>query len=361
METIEKLKSRPGGEYSQKVSVYNYTTRPISLVNRLGIISTVKPQHMEGTFTRGPGIMVTIEMRGSKSHVSLDATCKLNGANDDVLAELQKNYQRGSMNTADSTSVNFWLPETYLIENGGVAYLPQVDLQVSIFDEDKIPPHPHTEEGRGYHNALDNDFFRSDGHSAIAVELIDNEKQFRGPTYVNILQQVFKLVPRRDTSRSSGIYITANGTVNKNGIKDTVTNRYISFADVNDTIGAMYRNYDEAVALATREQLTEKQRKEESLRAEEREHDLKISKHNFEIEQLEHKRIMERESRILATEKQEHERAKQSYMDMMAKINEMRDNSRDASSHKRKVFMEYLRMVPVALTVGLTVWSKMKK
>jgi hypothetical protein len=126
---------------------------------------------------------------------------------------------------------------------GGTVYFHEVDLLISLMDQDEAPDHPFSEEGMN--STVASDHLQPNTRFGFTIEIIDNLGK-EGDRYINISGKVFKIVAKSDPRKMDGAYVSWNaGVSGRLDIPEAKAKRYdMSDADVEFKL---FRTYAEAM------------------------------------------------------------------------------------------------------------------
>lgn len=108
---------------------------------------------------------------------------------------------------------HYFLDAKEVMDKGGVLYLQELDVVVSIAGLEHLPPHPA--ENVDFQLAFEERVATmSSASSGLMIGVIDNEGTF-GTRFINVNGFVCRVSPVRDPLQPSGIYIYVPGNVDK--------------------------------------------------------------------------------------------------------------------------------------------------
>lgn len=356
MECIDQIDDTRFTSLSYGLEVTNYTSNVIVVATRDGLIHEIKPQRLPPGSQIGPGVVVRMAYKGKDKEVKLDAACLLNEPQTELHARLAAGYKRGINNWEASTSASLLLSSSVLKEHGGIVYLREVDLQISILDSYATPPHPFSPGGREYHTRVDNPLFESDTNMAFSLELIDNEGVI-STKYLNHLGEVYAILPERNPHRSSGLYITKNGTATALGKRKELDVEHVPLDKVHERLGQLYTTAADAKALGNADAIQKRELEATEARLKREELELKTRKAELDKEILETKRELELEAAKLNRAKNLYEEEKLGREQLRGEWEERK--VRNAQTRKESV--EILKMIPVVMSFVVTVMAFYKK
>lgn len=216
---------------------------------------------------------------------------------------------RSSGRTRQRTVVDYTLALNDLRTMGGVLYLPNLDVQVSILSDEQTPPHPFSTRGRRDRAtaAMTGEKDASGFH--YRIKIIDPHNSF-GPRFININGQVYRIpttVPDPDGILHDGVWVLSSvaavGDVEQR-VKDA---RYYSFEEAEKALG-LYRTKVEAETLGNPEDIYRREQQEFSHRLKMEEAELRNKRTLLDNERVDLERRRMEEERVLEDTRRELER-----------------------------------------------------
>lgn len=257
-------------------------------------------------------------------------------------------YRRGNFGGLN-LSVDYEISIEQLKEHGGVVYLEEIDLVVSLLNQEKTPAHPYSKEGL-IQTACGGVDAYGDGQFGYGVEIIDTLGKI-GDRYLNIGGRIHRIPVQINPTRQDGIYIRWNQWVeNEYAMPREHSERYDP--EEAEKQFQLYRTYVDALRAGDREQA----RKEELA---ELEHETALIKQQFQKEKVQYEtKQLEMEERIKTLlhqmDMREKERAEQ-----LSKIQHEHEIERgkirdyyESRSLDRKDSSEVIKILPT-LAVGI--------
>lgn len=337
MEPIDSFDDIQAASLERTIRTTNYTSGPITVATRSGLLHVVKPQRRPRNMPKAAGIVVELIYSGRKNDVKIDAKCILNAPLNKTHENLSENFTTMPGDFRQQTNAQLYLSLEELKSKGGIVYLPEVDLQVALGDDYNLPPHPFSHEGMLHHTHVDNKVLESKHAVTVSHELVDNE-ELLPDYYMSIHDDIYKLVPIKDLNRRSGLYITKHGQSSAGGRREKLNAEYVAPDDIKNRIKYIYTSPVDALALGNHDERLKRQ-------IEENEQALKIEK-----QKLEHATLLEKskyEEVRLGREKQ-----KQAWDDRKAE-----------AEAQRKKNLELVKYIPAFLSVAASIvalYSKSK-
>lgn len=340
-----------------KFSYINNTSVPITIRQKSGL-SFVLPSSPSLSTNRlivRMEVVIQEAVRGSVarfiSTVNQESSPELKAMREAYEAQLG-NYGRGAKIVLD-----YPMTLEQLKQYGGTVYHSDLDILISLLDQDEVAPHPYSEEGQraqmvvGMPGVTDSDDF------CYTIHMVDNTGK-RATRFLNVGNKVYKVTAKKDPAKRNGIYIVSNRFVDGDqSTKDFVT-MYYGF-DVDEESLGLYRSYDEALHfgdLATGKKTDlaklETQLSENKLKMAEMGLELQSAKEAHEFEMIEKNRVLKDIQTKHEAETLEATRVREK---AEAEANEQRQKLKDhyeARSYQRKDDSESLKYIP-AIVVGI--------
>lgn len=199
--------------YVSAKSIVNNTGVDIFVRERDGIVhripcKTVVPDLRKGLFytvgyfsTEGVEYDVT---RRAGNGVTLDRT---------RLSQTIEPSRYGASVQVTKLTNHYFLDSKEMMDKGGVLYLQELDVVVSLHGIEHLPRHPAS--NADYQLAFEEKMeTMTAGSSGLMVGVIDNEDRF-GTRYMNVNGFVCRVTAIRDTLQPSGIYLCVPGNVER--------------------------------------------------------------------------------------------------------------------------------------------------
>lgn len=263
--------------------------------------------------------------------------------------------------------VEYHIPVSDFDAEGGVLFLQNLDLQVSILDQASTAPHPFSLLGQRNRDAYDFKEEMAPRGVFYGVYIRDRDGQY-GSRFININGVVHSVDILRDESTDrDGVYVITNKRTTSSFVPQRVLVEYYTFDDADEKLG-LYQTYKEALTLGN------------PVERYKREHDERIQKlRNEELALREERAAVERE---IEREKDRMRRAIMEYeheLQRIQQLNKLVDaelTRRDqiyrrevmilkevleARGHERRETSELLKMIPTIITTVATWVAAYKK
>lgn len=227
------------------IRVVNYTNKEIQVGLRNGIVYAITPKHPPaGTV---PGVIVIADVDSEKTYVKIDSKNQLNDPINEDQKILKASIKRSTKlrNNYERASVEYFISREVLDMEGGLVYLPEVDIQVSMFTPTATPEHPFSFTGYETHTVFDNDFLSCQTLTGIAFKLVDNAGRL-GLRYVNLNRHVYQLTPTTDVNLNDGLYVTTNGMCTGNRRHAVPKTQYYPTDKIAELFGPIYQTAEQA-------------------------------------------------------------------------------------------------------------------
>jgi len=229
---------------------------------------------------------------------------------------------------------------------GGSVYHNELDCVISLLPVDKAPLHPHSEAGKRSQTVVSSPVTHGGPSFAYAVEMVDNSGRY-GPRYLNMNGQIYKITPKKDSSRRDGFFIVSNAPAQGDRADNAVTVTHYPFELGESDLG-LYESYSEALNLGD----TSLSRKEELASLE---HNNRVMAAEMVRMRADHERTMlEKQAELKRLEMERDKRAAeyaQKEQEMAQERAEMKDRY-EKRSYERKDNSEALKVLP-SIIVGL--------
>ena len=272
--------------FQQRISVHNYLSVPIAVATRNGLKFTVEPKPC----LFNPRLVVRLEITidGLIREDVISNLIESSFNQEDTLFFIKTKILQdleSSWHTTTRVSVDFAIQLEQLTSLGGSCYLHDVDLVVSTSCSRKCPDHPSSQEG-----IKNNITSRAESFNGFyyAVEVVDNLGKY-GNRYLYVNNNVYRIVPVKDTNRRDGIYVTSDTPV-QGEIQETQKETKHYALSMGVELG-LYKTPDEAFNFGDNEtkRKQELQDKEHSIQLLKREHQAVALKFEQEINAEKHR------------------------------------------------------------------------
>ncbi|WP_257292813.1 hypothetical protein [Endozoicomonas sp. ONNA1] len=239
------------------------------------------------------------------------------------------------------------VPRKDVEQRGGVSYIVDLDILISLASADITPHHPYSSEGV-QRNLIENDSEVNAAEKfAYSLYLVDNEGKVNDK-FINFNGDVYRVSPYPNETLTTGVYVLNSGVtggLESKGPLDVVRSEYWDHDPDNpDAKGIiLYNSYDEAKALGSVYEQRDRELKDESQRLELRKQELNSAK-------LEQEKSLQLEKDRLERDKQKREEA---YRDLEhhRKMQAMEDKYYyESRSMRRKDSSDTLKNIPLILS-----------
>lgn len=263
--------------------------------------------------------------------------------------------------------VEYIIPASDFDANGGVLFLQNIDLQISVLDQASTAPHPFSIIGQRNRDAY---AFKEDLTPRgvfYGVYIRDRDRQF-GERFININGLVYGVpVLDDDSAERDGVYCITCGRTTSSFVPTRVFAEYYTFEEADEKLG-LYQTYREAQTLGNPQERFKREYEErlQQLKNEELEMREERAANERLIEQLkdrQRKDMMEYEHQLLRIQQlnklitAELERRDQIYRREMMILKEITEGR----SHERREASEILKFIPTILTTVATYVAAYKK
>lgn len=285
------------------------------------------------------------------STVNQESSPELQAMREAYEAQLN-NYGRGAKLVLD-----YPISLEQLKQYGGTVYHSDLDILISLLDQDEVAPHPYSEEGQraqmviGIPGVTDSDDF------CYTIHMVDNTGK-RATRFLNVGNNVYKVTAKKDITKRNGIYVVSNRFVDGDqSTKDFIT-KYYGY-DVDEESLGLYRSYDEALhfgdlASGKKADLIkmESQISENKLRIASMGLELQNAKDAHEYEMIEKNRVLKELQVKHEAETLEATRIREKAENEAAEQRQKLKDHYEARSHQRKDDTESLKYIPT-IVVGI--------
>ncbi len=225
--------------------IVNFCQKELQVCLRTGINYTVLPKN--GPVGTAPGIIIQLLTNTHKDYVKIDSKSQLNEPQNEDQKIIKSSLKRSNKlrNEFDEAIVEYYISRETIDAEGGVVYLPELDIQLSILSAIATPEHPFSAKGYETHVVYDNDFLGSSSLTGVAFKLVDNSGHL-GVRYVNLNRQVYQLTPIQDVNLNNGLYVTTNGLCSGSRRHAAAKTQYYPLDKIQETFGTLYKTAEEA-------------------------------------------------------------------------------------------------------------------
>lgn len=228
-----------------RLKIINYTSQDLTVGYRNGAKFRVPKQ-----YDREHQSLILRWEISAPSLVEINAQHLLSVVQEQCSAELEllrttlkpRLEQYNSLLGGLELTIDYSISIPELRSYGGTVYFHEVDLLISVLDQEDAPEHPYS--ALGMTAAIPVDHRQPNGRFGFSMEIVDNLGQ-AGDRYINIGGKVFKIAAKADPRRMDGAYVSWNmGVSGRLDIPQEKAKRYdMSDADVEFKL---FRTYAEA-------------------------------------------------------------------------------------------------------------------
>jgi len=273
----------------------------------------------------------------------------------------------GRTNEMQSAWVEYTIPASDFDANGGVLFLQNIDLQVSVLDQASTAPHPFSLLGQRNRDAYD---FKEDMTPRgvfYGVYIRDKDNHF-GQRFININGHVYGIpVLTDETTERDGVYFIHCNRTTSSFVPTRVFTEFYPFDEADEKLG-LYQTYREALTLGDPQErfkreyeLRIQQLKNDELQfkedraAQEREMDAIRERHRREQAEYEHQILkIGQLNRLISAELERREQIYRREMQILREIT-------DGRSAERKEAGEIIKLIPTIITTVATYVAAYKK
>lgn len=225
--------------------VVNFCQKELQVCLRSGINYSVAPKN--GPPGQSPGVIIQLITESHKDYVKIDSKSQLNEPHNEDQKILKASLKRSNKlrNEFDEAIVEYYISREHIDSEGGVIYLPELDIQLSILSSIATPEHPFSSKGCETHIVYDNDYLGSQILTGLAFKLVDNSGQM-GVRYLNLNRSVYQLTPVSDMNLNSGLWVTTNGMCSGSRRHAMAKTHYYPLDKVDELFGKLYKTAEEA-------------------------------------------------------------------------------------------------------------------
>lgn len=229
--------------------IENFADRRVVIGTRDGLSHSVRPVTSRAVSTK-PGVYIRRQITASRHSVKFDASNRLNDPLSEEQAVIKSQYNEGTGNTGHfSVDYYYFVSLEAINDAGGCLYVREVDMVISIYDEDADLIHPFSEKGMEAYGIAECETLSDPDLGTVSCRYVDNN-QSRMSLYVNILGNVLRIPARRDVTRANGLYITYTNRVDRNeDVKRTEASVVVDFIPVEDFekhSGLIFSSFEDA-------------------------------------------------------------------------------------------------------------------
>ena len=202
-------------QFRMTYNYYNQTGYPITVATRNDLKVEIASQseftdhrfiiELEFCFTNEARdhFEMFISRLGETDNQTLDA---IRTAYMEQVAGTQRYHNHGAV-----FKLEYSVTREQIAKAGGVMYIPDLDIIVSMKTYEDTPPHPYSDTGKRLGMVIDAEDSLDDHGFGFMVHVVDNAKRF-DKLYMNVNRMVYPLVPVEDSSLRDGVYVVAPHT-----------------------------------------------------------------------------------------------------------------------------------------------------
>ncbi|MNU19556.1 hypothetical protein D3C71_77850 [compost metagenome] len=325
----------------------NNLTVPVTIVWRSGFSFSLPP--VPNLDTNRLIIRTTLNIDQTvKNDVARVLSAVDDNSTQEMIAMRNAFIQQNQGNTYRGASIVLDYPMSFdeLRRYGGSVYHNELDCVISLLPLAEAPLHPHSEAGRRSQTVVSSPVTHGGPSFAYAVEMVDNFGR-HGPRYLNMNGQIYKITPKKDSTRRDGFYIVSNMPTEGDRATDEVVVTHYPF-ELGESDLSLYESYSEALNLGD----TSLTRKEELASLE---HSNRVMAADMQRMRSDHEReMLEKQARMKELEMERDRRAAdyaEQEQNMAQERAEMKDKY-EKRSYERKDNSEALKVLP-SIIVGL--------
>lgn len=364
----------------------NYLHRPVTVLLRTGMRMIIPYK---------PGVRPVHTRQGKKSPVPLGAEiprfiirAKVTSTNDVNLDTTELSNDLGHATSVEAQAylesiqisedklyrrtettawVEYHIPAEDFDANGGVLFLQNLDLQVSVLDQASTAPHPFSIQGQRNRDAYAFKENMAPQGVFYGVYIRDRDRQY-GNRFININGIVYGVpVLEGDDDALDGVYCITSGRTTSNFTPQRILTEYCSFDEADAKLG-LYQTYSEALALGNPQEKfkrefderTQQLRLDELQFKEERtasEREFELQRDAYRRAQMRYDHELKRIDQLNRLYTAELDRRDQMHRYQMAVLKEVIE----INGHGRRESTEILKLIPTVLTTVATYMAAYKK
>ncbi len=364
---------------------FNYLHRPVTVLTRTGarVIIPYRPHSRPPPKVGKKPTPIDNSPRfiiRSKIHVNHDVILDTTELSNDLghttsveaqalLDSVQYMEDKLARGVRKSAWVEYHIPAEDFDAQGGVLFLQNIDLQVSVLDQASTPPHPFSFLGVRNRDAYDFKEELAPKGVFYGVYIRDRDRQY-GARYININGVVYG-VPIVDDGEDcrDGVYQITSGRTTSDFVPRRVLTEYFTFEEADEKLG-LYQTYHQALTLGNpqekfKREIEERKQKltlEELAFREERataEREAELARDRMRRMMMEYEHEAKRLDQLNRLYGAELERRDQNFRREMQLLKEIST----AREYERRESMEILKLIPTLIATAATyaaAWKKLK-
>jgi hypothetical protein len=237
------------GEFGYQI--FNTMYRSLFVATRAGVRFEVPRQSVR--VNKDPGVLIRVKVAASPS-VNLDVSGLSNDKGTKASTQEATAYI-GAIESAAAKAlgqasrvcyVDYKIPEEDFDNNGGLLFLQNLDIQLSVLSAANTPHHPYSISGQ-----RDRDAYALRQSKEITtmygVTIRDKDGYF-GNRFLNINGEVYRVPVIRDGQEPDGVYRHVTGRTTGEFTVDRTAVEFFEFEEADKELG-LYLTYNEALAL----------------------------------------------------------------------------------------------------------------
>ena len=352
---------------SIKTCCLNHLSVTVTIVERSGLKYDLQPLY--DSFQSELIIRYGLEMSPIGAKEIEKVLTKVDESSSETLKVLKELFKLRKQNVpyksgAGNMVIDYNLTIKELRGNGGLLYLPQADILVSLHGFENTPPHPYSEEGLR-DNTINTVYSTLDSDCVFTIQMIDNQTRF-GPRFANINGRVIKIRPIRDITKKDGIYIVTNTEYNGEGAEQLKTYKDMLYFEIDEEGCGLFKTFEEAkehgdIGTANKLKLAklETELSESKAQLAREKHDFDIRKLQKEKEVSDAKDLLEKEKELhqrdIEKEKERQERDRSLFTEELNRMRELRKEYFEDKSQNRKDSGELLKWLPTIIGAVISI------
>lgn len=263
--------------------------------------------------------------------------------------------------------VEYHIPVSDFDAEGGVLFLQNLDLQISILDQASTAPHPFSMLGQRNRDAFDFKEEMAPKGVFYGVYIRDRDGQY-GSRFININGAVYgvRIIQDESTDRD-GVYVVTTGRTTSSFVNNRAFVEYYTFDEADEKLG-LYQTFKEALTLGNpverykreQDERIQKLRNDEIAFKEERaEVDRQIERNKDKLKRriVEYEHELQRIQQLNKLIDAELNRRDQIYRREMMILKEVLE----LRGYERRETSELIKMIPTIITTAATWVAAYKK
>lgn len=334
-------------DHSTTVEYYNGTRYPITIGDRTGVRTTLRPNNQHehlwvGSNAHGYLLVRVRRLFNHDAMVNLTDLWHADGTplqsmeveplNDGmVLHKELRNKDIGARYGGRTVvTLEYRFSEAEFTENGGNLYCPELDLVISSLEPEVVPPHPYNLIGNRQLMFKEDPAMRALTGFQFRLLLIDNAQRF-GDRFIFFNGSIHRIKPERSGILRDGVWLFSSPPVKDNKVMPTeACAQWIPLEEMDVRLN-LFRTYEEALTKGTAEARAEQLEREKM--------EIQLLINQEKRDRIEAERKLQVETHARNREMAEYQREITLLKDKL----EMR-------MQKRKETIDWLKFIPAVLT-----------